>query len=371
MTSIHPTNAAPHERAIEASHSERWTRMNDAVPAIATSKENPPPSFLPFLVWEYGLGPLTPYVENLYDLLEEGIRWQRVRGTYGAVRRGLEFVGVTATVEPAWHGRAWWNSSQLRFPALPANDAPLLGQIEGITRLSLPFRSDLRRGVHQYDIPPTEADGTLLDGSLLEEESGIRLVGGSTVWSFGRTTEFDHLLTEAEGTAIGNWIAVPSEGGGIPWVSMTYPWTTATFPWAANADAQRRSLMAAWFSGREMYAVFRDADDAIIGYRRVRAAHAVQTQFQGPYSVAGQTYAAADGGQVAYIEAMTDFADADGIEARKVSIATAITKAAGVPAGRLWLRPQDVTARTEFATKNITIPLRRTVRERVKFLVRF
>lgn len=203
------------EKTIESSHAERWTRMGAAVPSITTAKESPPPSFLPYLVYEYGLGMLTPYVTNLYDVIDAGIRWHRLRGTYAGVALGLSFVGITATVEPAWHGRAWWNSAQLRFPSLPADDTPLLGSIEGIAGLSLPFRSDFRRGVFEYDIPPIEADGAMLDGSLIEEESGIRLVDGGTIWSFGRTAEFEHTLTQAEGAAIGNWIDFPPAGSGF------------------------------------------------------------------------------------------------------------------------------------------------------------
>ncbi|WP_339760715.1 phage tail protein [uncultured Hoeflea sp.] len=370
MTSLLPSNAGHFETAVEAAHAERWTRMGGAVPFITTAKENPPPSFLPFLVWEFGLGMLTPYVDNLYEVIDEGVRWHRVRGTYGGVKQGLGFVGVTATLEPAWHGRAWWNSNQLRMSALPANDAPLLERIEGITRLSLPFRSDLRRGVYEYDIDALQGDHNRLDDCHLDVESGVRLYDGGTVWSFGRTAEIDHTLTEAEGIAIGNWLDVPEEGG-IPWASMTYPWVTATFGWADNPETQRRELMAAWFPSRAIYLMLKDSDEAVIGYRRARAVHAVSAQFGGQYSIDGQTYAPSENGTRVYIEAMTDFEDADDVETASVSVVTALTRADGIPVGRLWLRPQDVTAATAFAETEITLPLRKTVRERIKFLVRF
>lgn len=371
MTSLILDPSDLFEKTIEGSHAERWARMGAAVPSITTAKETPPPSFLPYLVYEYGLGMLTPYVGNVYDVIDAGVRWHRLRGTYAGVAQGLSFVGVTATVEPAWHGRAWWNSAQLRFPSLPANDAPLLGNIEGITRLSLPFRSDFRRGVFQYDIPPIETDGAMLDESHLEEESGIRLSDDGAIWSFGRTHEFDHLLSEAEGTLIGNWIEIPEDGGSIPWVTMTYPWTTATFLWSANADAQRRSLMAAWFLGKEVYVAFRDADDEIIGYRRARTCRPVSPSFDGPYEFAGQRYSPASGGQRVYIEAMTDFEDAFDMVAENVSIVVNPTRAPGVPHGQLWLAPDDLSDGDAFAAKTVSIPLRKTVRDRVKFIVRF
>lgn len=371
MTSLILDPSDLFEKTIESSHAERWTRMGAAVPSITTAKEEPPPSFLPYLVYEYGLGMLTPYVTNLYDVIDAGIRWHRLRGTYAGVALGLSFVGITATVEPAWHGRAWWNSAQLRFPSLPANDTPLLGAIEGITGLSLPFRSDFRRGVFEYDIPPAEADGTMLDEAHIEEESGIRLHASGALWSFGRTAEFDHLLNEAEGTAIGNWIEIPEEGGGIPWITMTYPWTTATFLWSANADAQRRSLMAAWFLGREIYVAFRDADGETIGYRRAKACRPVASDFDGPYAVAGQQYSPASGGQRVYIEAMTDFEDAFEVTASSVALVANATRAPGVPAGQLWLAAEELIGGDAFAQKTVSIPLRKTVRDRVKFIVRF
>lgn len=370
MTSLLPSNAGHFERAIEAAHAERWTRMGGAVPAITTAKENPPPSFLPFLVWEFGLGMLTPYVDNLYGVIDEGVRWHRIRGTYAGVRKGLGFVGVTATLEPAWYGRAWWNSNQLRFDELPENDSPLLERIEGITRLSLPFRSDLRRGVYAYDIEPLQGDHSRLDDTHLDVESGVRLHDGGTLWSFGRTAEVEHDLTETEGTAIGNWIAIPSEGG-IPWGTATYPWGSAQFGWADNPLTQRRRLMAAWFPAQAIYLLLKAADDQVIGYRKARSVHAVSTQFGGVLSFSGSAYSPSDDGDIAYIEAMTDFGDADDVEVASVSVVTSLALADGVPAGRLWLRAQDVTAATAFGETAITLPLRKTVRDRIKYLVRF
>ncbi len=370
MTSLLPASSDHFEIATEGARVSSWGQLNGAVPYITSAKRNPPPSYLPFLVWEYGLGMLTPYIPNLYDLIDEGVRWFRIRGTYAAVAKGLSFVGIAAAIEPAWHGRAWWNSNQLRFPALPDSDDPLLERIEAITRLSLPFRSDLRRGVFQHDVPAAEADSTALDGSHLDCESGVRLADDGTVWSFGRTTEFDHTLTEAEGTAIGNWIAPVSEAG-LAWSTMNYPWATATFPWATNPASVRRAQMAAWFSGRTFYARFKNAAGEVIGYRRVRSAHPVALSADGPFSIGSQKYAASPAGEIVFIEAMTDFEDAFDVAAASVCLMSGLVRAPGIPAGRLWLRPQDASGGVSFATKSIQLPLRKTVRERIKFLVRF
>jgi len=138
-----------------------------------------------------------------------------------------------------------------------------------------------------------------------------------------------------------------------------------------NPLTQRRELMAAWFPSRSIYLMLKDSDDAVIGYRRARAVHAVSTQYGGEYTFDGDGYAPSENGTRVYIEAMTDFEDADGVDAASVSVVTSLTRAVGIPAGRLWLHPQDVTAATAFAETEITLPLRKTVRERIKFLVRF
>ncbi|WP_234186412.1 phage tail protein [Shinella sp. NM-101] len=371
MTSLLPPSSGRFELAFEASHSGRWAGMWDAVPYITTMKDNPPPAALPFLVYEFGLGMLTPYVANPYELLDgRGVRWLRVRGTYDAIDRGLAFLGLTATVEPAWHGRIWWNSSQLRFSALPSNDVPLLGRIEGITRLSLPFRSDFRRGTHEYDVGPALGDHARLDSCMLEHESGIRLHGGGTIWSFGRLREADHVLTEEEGTAIGNWIE-PPEGGLIPWTAMNYPWAEANFSWSETPETQRRALMAAWFGDQVLYLTLRDTEGEIIGHRRCRARWPVKPQFDGPYQFGGTRYQPAPGGTRVYIEAMTDFDDADGVVASGMAITVGATRAEGIPPGRAWLDPGDLIGGEEIAVTATNTPLRKTVRDRVKLLLRF
>lgn len=340
--------------------------------AIRQAKFNPPVSFLPFLVYEYGLGELTPFVPNLYSLVvdREGVNWQRVRGTPSAVYKGLGWLGYTATLEDAWYGRAYWNSTQLRFPSLPVRDVPDLERIEGIVRLSLPKRSQLRRGVHQYDVGPAIGNASRLNGSLLERESGTRLRVDGPLWSFGRTTEIDHTLTEAEGIAIGNWLDVPDEGG-LAWIDMDYPWVTADFAWADDPMVQRAKLMAAWFASRTFYLCLNDAAGEVIGYRRCRANRPVVQTVSGPYRFGNSFYSPASSGQVVYIEAMTQFGDADGVEAASVALMSGVTLADGVKPGSLWLAPEDVTAGIPFVETPVSLPLRTTVRERLKFLMRF
>lgn len=372
MTSLLPASSDIYERAIEQSRLARWAELKAAVPAIRTGKRiSPAPDVLPFLVFEDGLGMLTPFVGNIYELLDgRGRAWMRKRGTPLAITRGLAFLGLTAAIEPADHRRVWWNSVQLRFPVLPANDDPLLERIDGIIRLSKPFRSDFRRGVHQYDVGPAIGNTSRLNNSLLERESGVRLKADGPLWSFGRTTEIAHTLTEAEGMAIGNWLDIPEEGG-LAWIDMDYPWVTADFAWADDPVTQRAKLMAAWFAPRSFYLRLKDAAGDVIGYRRCRSHRPVVQAVSGPYRFGNASYSPASNGQLVYIEAMTQFDDAGGVEARSVALVAGVSLATGVKPGKLWLAPEDVTAAIPFAETPVSLPLRTTVRERFKFLVRF
>ena len=371
MSSIQPNNATPLEKNFEETGKARLDMVNSAVPSIRTAKHvTRPPSFLPFLVYEFGLGQLTPYVPNIYNLLDEGVRWQRLRGTYAGVAKGLSFLSLTATVIPAWSGREWWNSAQLNFNTLPENDSPLLNRIEGITELSLPKRSDFRRGVHVYDAQPLECDGSCLDHSLLEFESGTRIRQDGALWSFGRVTEIEHVLTEEEGNAIGNWLA-PTEEDGIKWTDMTYPWVTAAFLWASNPAAQRRSLLASWFADKRLFATLRDSNGDIIGHRACRAVWPVNEAVNGVYSFAGKSYRPDNGGQSVYIEALTEFDQVTAIIAASVELTVGASLADGVPLGRSWLAVEELIGGTPIAVAKVNLPLRHTVREQIKFHMRF
>ena len=384
-----PSNATAWERAVA-----------DAMPVSALAESaigtmrwikyvSPRPSMLPFLVWEYGLGELTPYVPNLYNLIDEGVHWQRLRGTVSAVAIGLAWIGYIAEVEPAWTGRRWWNSFQLRFDALPVQDAPDLERIEGIAALSVPKRSQLRRGVFGYDVGAAQANHSRWTRALWNFESGITATPANTLWSFGRSYEFEHLLSEAEGVTIGNWIDPPvpdnvqfgdgnwidptdEESGDLSWGELdSLLWVDAEFLWNSGAEDQRRLALVAWFVTRPLYMRFARADGSVIGYRRCRAVRPVRAAVGGEYRFGGASYAALTSAEELYIEAMTGFGDADGEICASVSLVVGASPAAGIGAGRLWLAPDELSGGAAFAAKPVSIPLRRTVREQVKILMRF
>lgn len=375
--SILPRNATPLEVALEAAGIAPEA-LRDAIPQIHLAKlVTRPHGWLPFLIFENGLREVQQYLPNPYVLLDEGPLWQAMLGTVPAVDKGLSWLGYTAVLEEASPERRFWNSFQLRFPALPANDAPDLERIEGIATISVPRRSRFRRGVHLYDVGPLEGDHARLDGAMVERESGVRATSGTrhfpegAIWSFGREHEFEHTMTQAEGEAIGNWLDPVEDDATLHWIAMTYPWVSATFPWAATPEVQRRALMAGWFRDRVLYLCLRDGAGGVIGYRRCRAVRPVSVSADGVYRHGANAYKASPSGGRVYVEAMTQFEDADGIMAATVSLLVHAERAAGVKPGKLWLEPGELTGGHEIAARPVSIPLRRTVRERVKYLVRF
>lgn len=364
-----PSNATGWERSV-ADAMTVSTAVGSAINSMRRAKYvSPRSSMLPHLVYEYGLGELTPYVPNLYELIDQGVRWQRLRGTASAVAIGLAWVGYSATIEEAWAGRRWWNSFQLRFSALPVADTPDLDRIEGITTLSVPLRSHLRRGVHQYDVGALEADHSVLDGAMLDFESGIAVTPKGTVWSFGRKHEFEHRLTQVEGEQIGNWLD-PVDDEPLLWAAMDVPWVDAEFLWSDDPADQRRAILAGWFRNHPLYLQFSDAA-GVIGYRLCRAVRPVHTFFDGAYSHGSSRYHPRSSGGVLYVEAMTQFGDVAGRTAASVALAVGGTLAAGVKPGRQWLSPDEYIGGRVIAAKSANIELRPTVRDQVKFLVRF
>ena len=614
-------------------------RIAAGIDLIRDIKRRRLPGFLPFLLYEFGLIELTPYVLNPYILLDEGRAWQIERDTFAAVYRALGWVASPALIEEAPKHRKWWNSFQLRLENLPVSDLVDLERIEKVTGLSKPFRSDFRRGVHVYDAPALETDAGKLDGMLLEHESGVRVRAGGPLWSLGRIHEIVHELTEAEGTALGIWVpkavedeylvdllaltatiagnpaplssaisfsrstakmhstlagvwssfpanqiattdrgaliedqaerlslfapqfnymddadaatvdmigiadpfggndairvtfngsggrtllvpatglqpntqysvsffaklisasgvvsggadggfqdvfsqlsagqwkriegapfttgaiagqwmdltldtpgasltvelfgfqieaggrvTSPIAGSAVPatraadnltltipagladivvrfadgtaqsflgiigpfhlqpdgidkpllteigtlkastWQSMSFPWSDATFPWGSDAVSSRAIELADWFDGREAYAVLKDGGGAVIGYRRARAVRQVNPQTGGPFSILGGAYAPDPNGRDVVIDFMTEAGNGIGHEAKSVEIIFGASRGAGIPPGRLWINPGGVIGGVPIAQKSIDVPLRATVRERFKFLLRF
>ncbi|WP_375646444.1 phage tail protein [Bartonella sp. TT29SHDZB] len=367
LSSLLPPNSSLFERCFaEAMALDPHVKM--ALEEIPRAKFiTRPPSWLPFLIDEYGLQELNPYFSTLYDLIDQGLAWQNIRGSLAAIEIGLEWLGISARFQPAWTGRAWWNSFQLDFDQLPERKS--LEAIEAITDLSKSLRSDFRRGTYGYNVQAVECNMSRLDDSMLEYESGVRLTAGGTLFSFGRTTEINHTLTKEEGRLIGNWIDDGDEE--LSWEQIDYPWDLANFPWCSVKKHERDILMTEWFSNRTLYLVLRDSQNSVIGYRRCNIVQPVEQVLEGVYNHCGNRFNPSTTGTLLFLAARTDFEDVEDKQAAAVSLLVHGCLAQQTPLGKLWLGADELNGGVEILKTPINIPLRADVREQFKILLRF
>jgi hypothetical protein len=180
--SLLPSGSTEFERAMEAA-----TALDARAPAIrpnARAKLEGFDPFVPWLIWEYGLGEILPFLSDPQRALREGIQWQRLRGTPEALRlafswRDLDGVQVFQE-EPGQHFAAF---------QIDTNAVPPLEDIDdliALARLSAPARSRLARIFHGYDLRRIKLDDTRLGDGLLSDYSGVLHTDGRTRLSFGR-----------------------------------------------------------------------------------------------------------------------------------------------------------------------------------------
>jgi hypothetical protein len=361
-----PNSSTKFERALSETI-DPTPRVSGAINSLHSIKFPPPPSLLPFLVYEYGLGELTPYVPNLYELINEGVKWTRVRGTPDAVERALAWLGYQAAIEEAPIRRARWNLFQLALNRI-RDDENDLDPIEGVANLSTPLRSVMWRGFSGYDVRALEYSRSRWSGVRYSSFSGARIRTEGAKWSFGRTVTIDHPMTEAELTALGVWME--DNGDEEPaWLDIQWPDLT----WDELGGGDRSTLMLLAVPAGTAWACFRDSQGDVIGYRRAKVHQRVVPTSAGIYEFAGVRYApVAIGAETLLIEALTDFGNGFGAEAATVSFILSGQPADPDRPGALWLDPGELVAGLpEIAATPVSIPFGRTVRERVRILMRF
>jgi hypothetical protein len=328
-----------------------------------------PPQFLPWLIWQLGLGELTPYVPSLGQLIDEGVRWQRVRGTPAAINLALDWLGYSATLFEDAPRRAKWNRFQIELDRVRDADLPDLRQIEGVVSLSPPARSIFYRGFRAYDVRAAEASFNRLSRSLLSSHSGVRIEGGTAKWSFGRTYNAEQFLGEAPLTALGTWFE-PVDDNDL-WADADYLWADTDLLWAPTVVVARRRVIAASITARPVLIGFKRGDGSVIGYRRA-VNRPVRLLAGGEYSIGASEYtvdaAAPDG---VLIRARTGFGDGGASTASSMFVLFSAGLAPGVPIGSLWLTPSQVSGGIAMAGVPVSIPFGLTVRELCNVLLRF
>lgn len=362
-----PNVASQREKAISEA-GDLYLRLGPSIDALHGLKlNNPPASFLPYLVWEYGLGMLSPYLPNLYDLLEEGIDWERVRGHPAAVDQALGWIGYSATLEYAPPRRRWWNHIQLGLDHVRDDEADL-PRIDGLTWLSLPLRSDFWRAYCGYDVRALEGDENRADETIWDDDSGVVIDGARAKWSFGRPIYIVHDMAQAELEALGVWLE-PIEGDDLTWGDFQW----GDFPWVADGAIARSSSMLQGTGAGPAWAVFKDAAGDVLFYRRCRARRAVVETLTGVYRVGASRFDPAPAAtRYLYIEVLTAFGEGYGTAAASVGFILTAMPGAGFKPGVQHLPTGALDpAGPVIAETPVSIEFGRTVRERVACLLRF
>ncbi|TVR06628.1 MAG: hypothetical protein EA385_15020 [Salinarimonadaceae bacterium] len=372
-----PSNSTPLELLLD--------EVNDPIAilgaeydGITIARQNPPPQILPFLIWQLGLGELTPYLPELYALIDDGIRWQRIRGTPASIRKGLGWIGYDYTVleeetDRVREGRKrlLWSLVQIELDRLRDADLPDLERIAGITQLSLPARSHFVRAYRGYDVRALETDWSRADEAMADEHSGARIAPMHQQWSFGRLHEIGEVTLGFDDLdPLDAWLT-PVDEEGDTWEDADFPWEDAAFPWALPLVEGRRREIISRLLPLEPVITFRDNVGAVIGHARA-VATPVRLAASGAYTIGGTVYAAdANAPEALVVYCRTPFGAGAGATAATAEILFASERATGVPPGRLWMAPADRTGGHSVAQSPVSIPFGLTVREHVRFLVRF
>lgn len=350
-----------------SSLTDPFQRHAGEVDSIRDYDRNPPPALLPFLVWQYGLGELSPYLPNLYDLISEGLKWQRVRGTPAAISRGLSWLGYAGDIEEASPNRIRWNLFQIELDRVRDSDVPDLSRIDGIVSLSPPLRSKFFRGFSGYDVRALETSLMKTSGSIWSDHSGVRIPGVGAKWSFGRRYEIARTPTQSELTTLGAWI--PSVGVSGAWSGETTPWEAATYEWAVPGAIARKQAIAELIAAKRAYVRFRTAGGAVIGNARATM-RTVANAISGEYKFGVQPLAISDTESSAVlVQCRTGFGNGNGSVAATASLVFDPTLTnAGAP-GALWVAPGGMTGGAELFSASISVPFGLTVRENVAILL--
>jgi P2-related tail formation protein len=170
-----PPNATQLERDISRATSS-LERVGEPVGIIRTAKRvDIPDSVVPWLIYEYGLGEILPYLgNNQRRALAEGLLWQRIRGTKEALRIALGWIEIEGLIEESEAGTDRWAEFQLGLDERTTGEASI-DAIVGVARLSAPARSRLQRIYAVHDWRRAVYDECSWDdGSIYDDHSGVR-----------------------------------------------------------------------------------------------------------------------------------------------------------------------------------------------------
>lgn len=363
-------NATDRELAI-AEAVDVWARLGDDYARVRSNDLAPAPEWLPYLAAEYGLGELIPYVPDLARLIAVGPDWQRKRGTPGAVRTGLSWVGYTADLEWALARRRRWHLWQMKLSRLPDSEHPDLDRIDGIASLSDDATSHFWRGFRGFDVRPIEMGNSRWGSAMWGSSSGVRIQADGALWSFGRASVADRTITEAELAALGAWI--PPAGASEVWSTMDYAWDTADYPWSVPGSQARRETIAKDLAARQWHVALRAVDGALIGVCRAKV-HAVAEAPGGAYAIGSTRWSPSTSPTALLVRGVTPFSvPAAGSAVASIGLLAGAAPASGVLSGKAWFGPSemDLAACTEIVgLAGLDVTLAATCREIITIILR-
>ncbi|MFS8180901.1 hypothetical protein ACMG4P_04990 [Pseudovibrio denitrificans] len=362
-----PAGATPWMRAISEANHEALQQVRQHYDNFGMKWANPQPRIMPHLIQETGLGILSPYVDNIYQLYDVGLEWLRIRGFEAAVYKGLGFIDYGGALEIAPSRRRKWHWDQLGLDRLPRSEEDL-PRIAGIVGLSVSRRTKVMRAFNGYDIRAAELSYSKLGNSLLSSHSGAKVGEVPTKWSFGTTHEFQRALNDAEKQEIGVYIDISS--GGVTWDELAAPWNEIETSWQDLGIGAKLRVMARQTALLGGYMGFYRADGSLIGARRFKALHQVAPGTT--YKVGSEQITPHDQGQRVYVEALTGFGEGAGEDCASVALLFGAKPKPDLPQGKRWLLPDQIE--TPFAavcSQALTTDLRLTKRTRVKVLLSF
>lgn len=184
MITLLPSSGSPQEQALADAIDYD---INPRV--IRGFKFAPSDSVLPWLIWEYGLGEILAWVPDPRQAIQDGVRFQRIRGTPASLRMALKWMNIeNIYIEEEPPGKHF-AEFQVGIHDVP-NDF-FVDNVVALAKLSAPTRSRLMRMYNdRYDIRRFMLDQSDW-GSLLSDYSGVRLTPDGPVLSFGRFNPFE------------------------------------------------------------------------------------------------------------------------------------------------------------------------------------
>ncbi|TIT41769.1 MAG: hypothetical protein E5W76_12900, partial [Mesorhizobium sp.] len=257
-----PKNASPFERALSNSL-DRTPDFGAIIDGIAGLKYGViPAAFSPWVVAEYGLGPISEFFESDAEVIAAGIPWQRVRGTPFAATTALSWIGYLGpAIEDQNDRRRKWNRYQIGMGLVPEAEMPVLRDAEYLVGISDPARSAFIRGWHGYNVRTLEWGEQVWGASIWGDDSGTRLDGGTVKWSHGEDITGSIVADAADRAALGVNVTV---GTVLSWADS--PWNAPGVSWNGVTDAA--AFKSFLLSRLSVLVGFFDAGGEAIGYRR-------------------------------------------------------------------------------------------------------